>query len=135
MGLLLDLVCPCFRKNIIVTFKIVSFLGSLDNLLLKNVIVFIFENQLSKCRSYEKEAIFDLLFTFFSQQEKDTKFHLAHISLTLIHEFSSPCCVFFFFFFVLPILKKKIKIYHKWFLFGATPGADSYSRHFGAISK
>ena len=34
----------------------------------------------------------------------------------------------------LPILQK-LRIYHVWFLFGATPGADSYSRHFGAINK
>ena len=30
MGSLLALVCPCFRKNVIVTCKIVSFLCSLD---------------------------------------------------------------------------------------------------------
>ena len=33
-------------------------------------------------------------------------------------------------FFALPILKK-IQIYQVWFLFGMSPGVDSYSRHFG----
>ena len=42
MGPVLVLVCPCFRENVIVTFKIGSFLCSLDNFLLKNVIVFFF---------------------------------------------------------------------------------------------
>ena len=43
MGPLLFLVCPCFRKNVIVTRKIVSFLCSLDNFLLKIVFFFFFE--------------------------------------------------------------------------------------------
>ena len=28
---------------------------------------------------------------------------------------------------------RKLRIYHVWFLFGVTPGVDSYLRHFGAI--
>ena len=36
-------------------------------------------------------------------------------------------------FFALPILKK-IRIYRVWFLFGMSPGVDSYSRHFGTIN-
>ena len=40
MGSLLALVSPCFRENVNVTCKIVTFLYSLDNCLLKNVIVF-----------------------------------------------------------------------------------------------
>ena len=73
---------PCFRENVIVTCKIVSFLCCLDNFLLLNVIVFFFGNQISKGRSFEKGAIFDLLFTFFSHQGEDTKIPSAHISLT-----------------------------------------------------
>ena len=46
----------------------------LDNLLQKKVIVFFFENQISKWRSFEKRAIFDLLFTFFSYKGKLQKF-------------------------------------------------------------
>ena len=61
------------------------FLCSLDNLLQKNVIVFFFENQISKWCSFEKRAIFDLLFTFFSYQGKVTKIPLAHISLTYMY--------------------------------------------------
>ena len=92
MGILFVLVSPCFRENVVVTCKIGSFLCSSDNLLLKNVIVllFFFENQISKWRSFEKGAIFDLLFTFFSHQGKVTSIPLAHISLTYIHVFCSP---------------------------------------------
>ena len=55
------------------------FLCSLDNLLQKNVIVLFFGNQISNWRSFEKRAIFDLLFTFSSHQGKLQKF-LQHIS-------------------------------------------------------
>ena len=40
------LVPPCFRENVVATCKIGSFLCSLDNLLQKNVIVFLFGNQI-----------------------------------------------------------------------------------------
>ena len=70
---------PCFRENEVATCKIGSFLCSLDNLLQKNVIVLFFGNQISKWRLFEKKAIFDLLFTFFSHQGKLQKF-LQHIS-------------------------------------------------------
>ena len=90
MGTLFVLVSPCFRENVIVTCKIGSFLCSLDTLLQKNVIVFFFGNQISKLRSFEKRAIFDLLFTFFSHQGNVTKIPLPHISLTYIHVFCSP---------------------------------------------
>ena len=75
MGPLLVLVSPCFRETVVVTCKIRSFLCSLDNLLQKNVIVFFFENQISKWRSFEKKkAIFDQLFTFLVTREKLQKF-------------------------------------------------------------
>ena len=73
MGLLLVLVSPCFRENVVFTCKIGSFLCSSDNLLQKNVIVFFFGNQISKWRSFEKRAIFDLLFTFLVTREKIQK--------------------------------------------------------------
>ena len=79
MGPLLVLVSPCFRENVVVTYKIGSFLCSLDNLLQKKVIVFFFGNQISKWHSFEKRAIFDPLVTFFSHQGKLQKF-LQHIS-------------------------------------------------------
>ena len=30
---------------------------------------------------------------------------------------------------------RKLRIHHEWFLFGMTPGGDSYFHHFGAINK
>ena len=59
------LVSPCFRENVFATCKFGSFLCSLDNLLQKNVIVLFFGNQISKWRSFENRAIFDLLFHIF----------------------------------------------------------------------
>ena len=130
MGPWLVLVSPCFRENIVAICKIGSFLCSLDNLPQKNVIVLFFGNQISKWRSFEKRAIFDLLFTFSSHQGKVTKIASAHISNTYIHIFCSP----YWLFFALPILKK-IQIYQVWFLFGMSPGVDSHSRHFGTVNK
>ena len=77
----------CYMQNWV-------FLCSLDNILQKNVIVFFFGNQISKWRSFEKRAIFDLLFTIFSHQRKVTKNPSAHISLTYIHVFCSPYWLF-----------------------------------------
>ena len=54
MGTMFVLVSPCFRENVVVTCKIGSFSCSSDNLLQKNVLVFIFGNQISKWRSFEK---------------------------------------------------------------------------------
>ena len=90
MGPLVVLFSACFRENVVVTCKIGYFLCSLDNLLQKNVIVFFFENKISKWRSFENRTIFDLLFTYFSYQGKVTKIPSAHISLTYIHVFCSP---------------------------------------------
>ena len=94
MGPWLVLVSPCFRENVVATCNIGSFLWSLDNLLQKNVIVLFFGNQISKWRAFEKGAIFDLLFTFFSHQGKVTEIPSAHISLTYIHVFCSPYWLF-----------------------------------------
>ena len=97
IGSWLVLVSPCFRENEVATCKIGSFLCGLDNLLQKNVIVLFFlefGNQISKWCSFEKRAIFDLLFTFFSHQGKVTKIPSAHISLTYIHIFCSPYWLF-----------------------------------------
>ena len=129
MGPWLVLVSPCFRENEVGTCKIGSFLCSLDNLLQKNVIVF-FLNQVSKWRSFEKRAIFDLLFTFFALPGKSYKnsfsTYLTHIHTRILLTLLT--------FFALPILKK-IRIYHVRFLFGMSPGVDSYSCHFGTINK
>ena len=88
MGTLFVLVSPCFRENVVVTCKSRSFLCSLDNLLQKNVIVFFFGNQISKWHSFEKRAIFDLLFNFFCHQGKVTKIptstYLTHIHTCIL---------------------------------------------------
>ena len=96
MGPLLVLVSPCFRENVVVTCKIGSFLCSLDNLLQKNVIVFFFGNQISKWRSFEKRAIFDLLFTFLITMEKLQKF-LQHISHSYTYMYFAHPIGFFFY--------------------------------------
>ena len=81
------------------------FLCSLDNLLQKNVIVLFFRNQISKWRSFEKRAIFDLLFTFSSHKEKLQKF-LQHMSQTHTYTyFAHPID-----FFTLPILEKNTNL-------------------------
>ena len=124
------LASPCFRKNVVVTCKIGSFLCNLGNLLQKYVIVFFLEIKFQNGAHLKKRALFDLLFTFFSHQRKVAKIPSAHISLTYIHVFCSPYWLFF-----LPYQFWKIRIYQVWFLFGMSPGVDSYSRHFGTINK
>ena len=126
------LVSPCFRENVVATCKIGSFLcTSLDNILQKKVIVLFFGNQISKWRSFEKRAIFDLLFTFFSHHRKVTKIPFQHISHSHTYTyFAHPI-----YFFCLTNFEKKIQIYQIWFLFGMSPGVDSYSRHFGTINN
>ena len=94
MGPWFVLVSPCFRENVVATCKIGSFLCSWDTLLQEHVIVFFFGNQISKWRSFEKRAIFDLLFTCFSHQGKVTKIPSAHFSLTYTHVFCSPYWLF-----------------------------------------
>ena len=87
MGPCLFLVSPCFKENVVATCKIGSFLCSLDNLLQKNVIVFFFGSHISKWRSFEKRAIFDLLFTFFSHKgnyKNSFCKYLAHIHTRIL---------------------------------------------------
>ena len=111
MGLWLVLVSPWFTENVVAICKIRPFLCSLDNLLQKNVIVLFFWNQISKWRSFEKRAIFYLLFTFFSHRGKVTKIPSAHISLTNMY-FAHLLT-----FFALPILKKKYEFIRYGFSF------------------
>ena len=74
---------PLVKENVVAICNTGSFLCSLDNSLQKKVIV-LFGNQISKWRSFEKSAIFDLLFTFSSHQGKITKIPSAH-NLKHIH--------------------------------------------------
>ena len=82
MGPLLVLVSPW--ENVVVTCKIVSFLYSIDNLLQKNIIIFFFENPISKWRSFEKKGWFWPTFTFLVTREKLQKNSFS-IYLTHIH--------------------------------------------------
>ena len=121
MGPCLVHVSPCFRKTVVATCKIGSFLCTLDNLLQKNVIILFFGNQISKWHSFEKRAIFDILFTYFSHQGKLQKF-LQHIS----HSHTTSILLTLLTFFALPILKKNTNLWDTvslwyeswcWFLF------------------
>ena len=92
MGQLLVLVSPCFRENVVVHAKLGHFLCSLDNLLQKNVIRFFFWKSGFKMALVWKKGLFLTYFShFFSYQGKVTKIPSAHISLTYIHVFYSPC--------------------------------------------
>ena len=127
MGPWLVLVSPCFRENVVATCKIGSFLCSLDNLLQKNVIVLFFGNQISKWRSFEKGLFLTYFSHFLVTRGKLQKF-LQHISHS--HTYTYFALVTLLTFYALPILKKKkIRIYQIRFLFGMSPGVDSYSRH------
>ena len=81
-GTLFIIVSPCFRENVLITYKFGSFLCSLDNLLQKSVIDFFLEIKFQNGAHLKKRAIFDLLFTFFSHRGKVTKNPTADISLT-----------------------------------------------------
>ena len=103
MGPWLVLVSPCFRENVVATCKIGSFFCSLDNLLQKNVIVLFFGNQISKWRSFEKRAIFYLLFTFSSHSPGKSYKNSFSTYLTYIH---TRILLTLLTLFTLPILKK-----------------------------
>ena len=107
MGPLLVLVSPCFRENVIVTCKIVSFLCSLDNFLPKNVIVFFFGNRISKWRSFEKKKrLFLTYFSIFLVTREKTRKFLQHIShLHTYTYFAHPIS-----FFAVPILQKNVNL-------------------------
>ena len=126
MGLLLVLVCPCFREHVIVTCKIVSFLCNLDNFLLKNVIIIIFFFWKS---NFKMALIWKRGCFWHTFHRKDKKFlqHISHLHTDAY--FAHPID-----FFALLILQK-LQIYLVWFLFGMTPGVDSFSHHFEAINK
>ena len=132
MDPLLVLFSPCFSENVNITCKIVSFLCSLDNFLLKMQLFSFLEIKFQNSAHLKKRVIFDLLFTFFSHQGKDTKIPLANIPLTYMHTHILLTLLTFFW---IPNFAKKLQIYHVWFLFGVSPGADSYLCHFGAINK
>ena len=127
MGPWLVLVSPCYTENVVATCKIGSFLCSLDNLLQKNVTVLFWKSNFKMVLIWKKGYFWPIFHIFLVTREKLQKFleHISHshsILLTLLT------------FFALPILKK-IQIYQIRFLFGMSPGVDSYLRHFGTINK
>ena len=127
MGPWLVLVSPCFRENVVATCKIESFLCSLDNLLQKNVVVFFFGNQISKWRSFGKSAIY---FSHFLVTRKKLQKFLQHISHSHTYTYFAHPIDFF------PLTNfNKIRIYQVRFLFGMSPGVDSYLHHFRTINK
>ena len=126
----LVLVSPCFMENVVTTCKIGFFLCvcSLDNLPQKNVTVSFSEIKFQNGAHLKKRANFDLFSHFLVTREsyKNSfstylKHIQTHILLTLLTIFA------------LPILKE-VRIYQVWFLFGMSPGVDSYSRQFGTIN-
>ena len=94
MGPLLVIVSPCFRENVIVTYKVVSFLCNLDNFSSEKCNCFLFWKSNFKMALIWKKGYFWPIFQFFSHQGKDTKIPSAHISLTYIHIFCSPYWLF-----------------------------------------
>ena len=90
MGSLVVLVCPCFRENVIVTCKIVSFLCSLDNFVLKSVIISFLGIKFPNGAHLRKGLFLTYFSHFLVTREKNTKIPSAHMSLTYIHVFCSP---------------------------------------------
>ena len=105
------------------------FLSSLDNLLQKKVIVLFFGNQISKWGSFEKGLFLTYFSHFLVTREKLQKF-LQQISHSHTYTYFAHPIDFF------PYTNvEKIRIYEVRFLFGMSPGVDSYSHHFGTINK
>ena len=113
MGLLFVLVSPCFRENVIVTCKIMSFFVYLRYFSSENVIgffllffsfffhfflflfsflffsFFFFVNQISKRHSFEKR-FFDILFTFLVTRERYKNSCSTYLTYTHTHTHTPP---------------------------------------------
>ena len=131
MGPWLVLLSPCFRENEVATCKIMGlFLCSLDNLLQKKRYCSLFRKSNFKMALIWKKGLFLTYFShFLVTREKLQKF-LQHIS----HSHTYTYFAHFIDNFCLTNLEK-IRIYQIRFLFGMSPGLDSYSRHFWTINK
>ena len=95
MGPWLVLVSPCFRENVVATYKIGSFLCSLDYLLKKNVIVLFLGNQISKWHSFEKKGLFLTYFSHFLVTRGKLQKFLQHISLSHTYTYFAHLIDFF----------------------------------------
>ena len=130
MGPWLVLVSPCFRENVVATSNIGSFFCSLDNLFQKNVTVLFFGNQISKWRSFEKKGLFLNNFSHFLVTREKLQKSLQHISHSHAYTYFAHLIDFFC---LTNFEKKNTNL--SGFLFGMSPGVDSYSRHFGKLNK
>ena len=132
MGPQLVLVSSCFRENIVVTCKVGSFLCSLDNLLLKNVIVFFLKIKFQN-GAHLKNGLFLTYFSNFLVTREMLQNYLQHTS----HSHTYTYFVHPIDFFALPILKKYGFIRYGfslvWFLVLIL--IRVISRHFGTINE
>ena len=85
MGPLLVLVSPCFRENVVVTCKIAPFLCSLDNVLLKNVIVFFCDTKFQNGAHLKKGLFLTYFSHFLVTRAKENYKNSFSASLTHIH--------------------------------------------------
>ena len=122
MGPWLVLVSPCFSENVVATYKIGSFLCSLDNLLQKNIIVFFLETKFQNGAHLKKGLFLTYFSHFLVTREKLQKF-LQHISHSHTYTYFAHLLTIF----ALPILKKHtnlsdtVSLWYEswcWFLFG-----------------
>ena len=79
MGSWLVLVSPCFRKNVVATFKTGSILCSLDNLLQQNVLLSFSEIKF-KNGAHLKKGLFLTYFSHFLFTREKLQIFLQHIS-------------------------------------------------------
>ena len=89
MGPWLVLVSPCFRKNVVATCKIGSFLCSLDNLLQKNVLFSFLKIKFQNGAHLKKRLFLTYFSHFLVTREKLQKIPSAHISNTYTY-FAHP---------------------------------------------
>ena len=112
--------CNCHVQNC------VFFLCGLDNFRLKIVFFFLFWKSNFKKALIWKRAILTYFWHFLVIRGNTQNFlqHRSHTYTCFAHPI----------FFALQIWQK-LRIYHIWFLFGATPGVDSYSSHSGTMNR
>ena len=91
MGLLLVLVSPCLRENVVVTCKIGSFLCSSDTLLQKTQLFSFLEIKFQN-GAHLKKWLFLAYLAFFSHQGKLQKFlqHISHSHTYMYTYFAHP---------------------------------------------
>ena len=94
MGPLLVLVSPCFRENINVSCKIVSFAYSLDNFSSEKSNWFLFWKIFQNGAPLGKKGLFLTFFSHFLVTREQTKILSSHSPLRYTHVFCSPYLLF-----------------------------------------